>query len=347
MIAIEIDSAGPWASLQDNGRNGWQAIGLPRSGALDPLAHAAANALVGNAPDVPGIELLLGGISLHVIGGATRFALAGADFPVRRDGEPLPTHRSFLLEPGQRLVIGAARQGVVGMLAVEGGIDAPATLGAVALHARAEVGGWFGRALQPGDRLPLRQSAAPRCEVMMQPLVVAVDRALRFVPGPQVDYFNDGEFARVSSSIFQLRPECDRMAYRLSGPEIHVRSKANFISDGVAEGAMQVTGTGQLIVALADRQTIGGYPKLGTVVTADLRLLAQRRAGEQVSFAAVTMTEAQSALRQYRRECAGVGERLLAATTRIRLDDPAVLVSIADNGVSASDCSTWECVRVA
>ena len=339
MSEIIIDNCSGAVSIQDGGRRGFQRIGLARSGSLDPLALCAANTLVGNAPDTAAFELLLGGLSLRVAGGPVRMAMAGAEFPIRVDDERMADHRSFLLQPGQRLQIGTARAGVCGLLAIEGGLDLPMVLGSRSLHARSEVGGFAGRTLRPGDCVPVVRAAAMRDERIMPALPTSISVPLRVVLGPQDDLFSSRTIAAFLNAEFRVTSECDRMGYRLDGPRIQTRREGNLVSDGVAEGSIQIPGSGHPIVVLADRQTTGGYPKIATIVSQDHRLLAQRRPGETVRFTAVSIATAQPAHR-----LANAQWQKIASSVRplAEVAWPFDGSLAADNVVSASDQATWD-----
>jgi 5-oxoprolinase (ATP-hydrolysing) subunit C len=340
---LVIESCGPAVSIQDGGRQGWERIGVARSGALDRLALAAANALVGNLPFAAAIEFLAFGAKMRLVGGPVRFALAGADMPIFRDGEPIPSHTSFLLHAGQRLSVGHTRKGVCSVLAVEGSINVPDVLGAKALHARAEFGGLDGKTLAPGDRLTLNKQASPRTERRLDPLPLGATDPIRLVLGPQADQFGSAARALFLGSEFMVTPSSDRMGYRLSGPIIRHRYGHNIISDGVAEGAVQVPGSGQPIVMLADRQTTGGYPKIATVITADLRLVANRQAGQKLHFAAITIEHAQQLLRQHRLHFERLPRTLQQAHgTAYQLDD-LTGANLAGCVVNAVDPDSWHC----
>ncbi len=342
MSELLVESCGPLSSIQDTGRSGWQKIGLPRSGALDPLALAAANALVGNAHSAPAIELLLSGITLRALEGGVCLALAGGEFPIKRDGEPIATHQSFALARGQQLVIGSARKGVCGMLAAQGGYDVKEVLGSTSLHARSEVGGLDGRNLRPGDRLRLKINAEPRVEMRMASIASERRGRIRVVLGPQSDYFSNANLNIFINSAFTVRSECDRMAYRLAGPAIITQRGTNFVSDGVAEGSIQVAGSGQLIVTLADRQTIGGYPKIATVITADLSTFANCLPGDEVRFEVVSIEQAQAELRRFRQRIALMKTEVQPRSVVEDISYRAAIDSMAGNAVSAMDSDTWQ-----
>ncbi|WP_232629313.1 biotin-dependent carboxyltransferase family protein [Methylobacterium sp. Leaf118] len=279
------------ASIQDGGRPGFLRFGLSGSGPMDRLAHAAANVLVGNAPDTAALELGLCAVTLRAEGGPVRLALAGAPCALRIDGEALADHRSFLLREGAELTIARPQAGVFATLAAEGGFPVRAVMGSRSLHRRAGLGeGPF----TDGDALPLAglsPSGGPeRC---LDPIPLERDGPIRVVLGPQDDAFTADGCATFLEQTFTVSPQADRMGYQLDGPAIaHGEGGFNIVSDATVAGSVQVPGSGRPIVLLADRQTTGGYPKIATVVSADLRRIAQRRPGEAVRFAAIDLAQA-------------------------------------------------------
>jgi biotin-dependent carboxylase-like uncharacterized protein len=286
-------------SIQDAGRFGWQRYGVSSSGAMDRLALAAANALAGNAPGAAAVEFMLMGGSFEVEGGTARVAVAGAPCAVSLDAQPMPAMTSLTLRPGQTLAVGAAQAGVYAYLAVAGGLALEPQLGSLSLQPRAGIGGLDGRACQAGDRLPLVLGQAPAGpELALDPLPVEPQAPVRVVLGPQDDYFTPQGIETFLAFAYTVSREADRMGYRLTGPKIAHARGFNVVSDGIVTGSVQVPGSGEPIVMMADRQTTGGYPKLATVVSADLRLVAQRRAGQEIRFAAVGIEEAQGLARE-------------------------------------------------
>jgi biotin-dependent carboxylase-like uncharacterized protein len=280
--------------LQDFGRFGWQRHGVATSGAMDRLALAAANALVGNAPGTAAIEFILFGGEFVVEGGSARIAVAGAPALVTLADEPVATMTSLTIGPGQTLAISSVQTGVYVYLAVAGGFALEPQLGSVSLHARARIGGFHGRPLRAGDRLPLKDmEAASSDELALDPLGLDPDAPIRVVLGPQDDHFAAAGIDTFLSAAYRVSPEADRMGYRLTGERIEHASGYNIVSDGLVAGSVQVPGTGEPIVMMADRQTTGGYPKIATVISPDLSILAQRRPGAPVRFQAVDIAEAQ------------------------------------------------------
>lgn len=311
---LHVAAAGPSSTVQDRGRVGYQRFGVSVAGAADPLLHAAANSLVGNPAEDGAVEFTMAGDSLTVEGGPVRLAVAG-DAPLFVDDEPVPAWTSLRLHDGQTLRMGALRSGARGYWAVEGGLALDPVLGSVATHARSRLGGLNGGALKAGDRLPLRlAAAADRGEHTLDPsLLPARGADIRVVLGPQEDYFTPAGIATFLEESFAVSHEADRMGYRLSGPVIEHARGFNITSDGIPLGAVQVPGTGQPIVLLADRQTSGGYPKIACVIGPDVAVLAQKRPGESLRFRAVSVADAQFIHMHYRETVAGLPGLLRAA----------------------------------
>ncbi|CAO4164319.1 5-oxoprolinase subunit C family protein [Methylorubrum populi] len=300
------------ASIQDAGRHGFLRFGLSASGPMDPVAFAAANLLVGNGPDAAAIEFGLAAATLRVEGGPVRLALAGAVGAIRLDGEPMAAHRSFLLREGEELTVARPRDGVYAVLAVSGGVPVPAVMGSRSLHQRAALGGFEGRPLREGDRLPLGprplSGDAERC---LDPVALERGEPIRVVLGPQDDHFAPDGLATFLGRDFTVSNRADRMGYQLDGPEIaHGAQGFNIVSDATVAGSVQVPGSGRPIVLLADRQTTGGYPKIATVISVDLRRIAQRRPGETLRFEAVDLAAATRLARARRAQLAGLSARL-------------------------------------
>lgn len=291
---LRLVEAGLGTSLQDLGRRHFQRFGISESGALDAPALRLANALLGNEPGTAALEITLSGPVIDIEAERVRLALVGADFPVTLNGQALRTGRSFEAQRGDRLVVGLARQGARAYLAVAGGFAAAPTLGSLSTHSRSRLGGLDGGYLKAGDRLALTSGAAGEGPQLALPALPAPEAAkLRVVLGPQDDFFTDEGIETFLSARYQVSPRADRMGYQFEGPAIAHAKGFNIVSDGIVNGSIQVPGNGQPIVLLADRQTTGGYPKIATVIEADLPILAQLRPGESIGFTAVTADEAE------------------------------------------------------
>lgn len=298
---LEVTEAGLGVTVQDRGRTGYRDIGVPLSGALDPELLEAANALAGNAADAAALEVCLGGPGLKAVSGTLRLALAG-ELHARlltpqgqlRRIEPWQT---VTLRPGDSLRVGGSGLGYV---AVSGGFQTPPQLGSRATYRRAALGGVQGRALAVGDRLPCGALQGDPWLEYRAPAPWSADAGpIRVLLGPQDDHFTREALADFLGQPYRVTRDMDRMGMRLEGPPLrHNARGADIVSDGVTPGCIQVPANGQPIVLLADCQTSGGYPKIATVIHADLSRLAHLRAGDAIRFAAVDHVQACAALRE-------------------------------------------------
>ena len=303
MGAVKVLSAGFNVTLQDLGRPQHQHLGVPVSGALDPVAFRLANALVGNPGETVALELRLMGPTLEVMADSARVALAGTRAQLELldgDGVQLPSHCSVRVTRGQRLRISSIADSGVAYLAIEGGIEVPELYGSRSTYVRASLGGFGGRALQEGDELPLGLTEAePRGEIRHDDLSY-LDQSgpMRIVFGPQDDYFTSAAIDLFLGSDYLVSREADRMGIRLDGPELEHARGYNIVSDGIVTGAVQVPGTGLPIVLLADHQTTGGYPKIGTVISADIPRLGRLRPGDSLRFERISVQQAEGLRRE-------------------------------------------------
>ena len=322
---LEIVSAGALATIQDLGRTGWRRFGVPRCGALDPALLRIANVLAGNAEGAAAIEFFVAGPTLKAIDEPVQLGFAG-DFAltlVRGNGErtQLESWRSVTLLPGDTLRAGAPRSARAGYVAV-GGLAASHVLGSTSTYTRARLGGHGGRALAAGDKLaaaawPLKADAPPVQRLLRQP--PALQRApIRVVRGPQADYFDAATLSAFFATEYQVSSDADRMGVRLQGPPLahHADKGSEIVSDATVPGSIQVPGNGLPIVLLADGQTAGGYPKIGTVISADLARLAVAAIGAKLRFEAVSVAQAEAIARAHEAELT----RLLATIQPLAMD---------------------------
>ena len=264
---------------------------------MDPLSLAAANVLVGNPPLAPALEFMFVGGEYELAADMGHVAVTGGSFPVFHNAERVCAYRSIRLVRGDVLRIGAAPDAVWGYLAVAEGFAVPSELGSFSTHVRSGLGGLAGRALIMGDALPLedRQPVAGDKHGWENALYARKrpsDPEIRIVLGPQDDYFEPASVRLLLTKEFVVTHRVDRMGYNFLGPVLRHARGADVVSDGIVAGSIQVPGSGQLIALLADCQPTGGYPKIATVVSADLGRLAQSRPGSAVRFQAVTVEEA-------------------------------------------------------
>ncbi|MDP2708154.1 MAG: biotin-dependent carboxyltransferase family protein [Burkholderiales bacterium] len=216
------------------------------------------------------------------------------------DARIVPAGRSVRLARDEVFRIGALRDSVCAYLAIEGGPDVPMVLGSASTYVRGAIGGLQGRRLQAGDSVPLKLAGVNvRAEhALPRPLDLAFDQPIRVVLGPQVDYFTDDAVKTFLASDYTVSPQADRMGYRLAGPVLAHAKGYDIVSDGIVAGAIQVPGSGLPIVLMADHQTIGGYPKLATVISADIPVVGRRKPGRPIRFAAVGVREAERLRRE-------------------------------------------------
>lgn len=298
MPALEVIAPGLHTTVQDRGRFGYQDIGVPASGPLDRVSLSLANALAGNPPGAPALEMLLQGPTLKVVAESVRVALAGCSAAIEirsANARTIPAGRSVRLAQGEVFRIGALRDSVCAYLAFEGGLDIAPVLGSASAYVRGGFGGLQGRRLQTSDTVPLKRAGVDvRGEyALSRPLDLAFDQPIRVVLGPQANYFTDAAVKTFLASDYTVSPQADRMGYRLTGPALAHAKGYDIISDGIVAGSIQVPGSGLPIVLLADHQTTGGYPKIATVISADIPVVARRRPGRRVRFVAVEVPEAE------------------------------------------------------
>jgi biotin-dependent carboxylase-like uncharacterized protein len=295
---VEIREAGLLTTVQDRGRGGYRRFGVSGAGPMDPLAHAAANRAVGNVEDMAGLECTAGGPTLLFLA-PVWLAIAGADLGAVLDRSDLgawsvPLGAAFFARPGNVLRFTGRRSGCRAVIALRGGIRVPPVLGSMSTDLQSAFGGLSGRALAQGDRLALEvagpEREGPAAEVRAHAATVTV----RVVLGPQEESIEPGSVERFLGEPWRLGATSDRVGCRLEGPRLRHRGPSEILSDGMVPGSIQVPPDGRPIVMMADGPTTGGYPKIGTVVGADLPLLAQLMPGEgEVRFEAVSVEEAQ------------------------------------------------------
>lgn len=297
MGALLVVKPGLLTTVQDLGRYGHQASGVPVAGPMDAFSHRLANQLAGNPTDAATLEITLLGPEL-IVEADTTMAIAGAHFEVACDDRAVPHNASFAVQKGQRLKFGRIVQGARAYLAVAGGIQTVALLGSRATHVVSHMGGLEGRALAPGDRLPIADDATPRPHRKAGGLTLPTNRRalLRVMAGPQADWFQADALKTIGGVSFRISPQSNRMGYRLQGPPLARVREGELISEPLGIGAIQVPSAGEPILLMADRQTAGGYPKIGYVISADLPLAGQLAPGDFIEFHLCSRQEAVAAL---------------------------------------------------
>ena len=339
MSKLVISTIGPASSVQDGGRPGSQRYGLVPSGAMDRLALAAANVLAGNALFASAVEIGPFGAAFTARGGAVRVSLAGASRDADIAGRPVAFDTSMTLIDGETLTLGFARGGSFSYLAIEGAIQGEPMFGSLSVNARAGLGSPYPRPLQAGDELQAAPSSGAADRRIDLPAVAAAP--IRVVMGPQDDEFGDATKLFLDGE-WKISATSDRMGYRLEGPVIKHLHGHNIVSDGTVNGSIQVPGNGQPIVLMPDRGTSGGYPKIATVISADLGRFAQTPAGRGFRFKAVSMAEAQAELRKFSDLLRALPDRLRDIENFDFNLEALHAANVAGAAVSAVDAGTWQ-----
>lgn len=296
---LKVIKPGIFSLLQDGGRYGQHSMGLTTGGPLDRSAFHWANLLCENPMDSASIEVTVGGLVLESTV-TTTLAVTGADIPLSINKQPAPLWQSHSINPGDLIELGFARSGSRAYLAVGGGFQADPIFNSVATVPREGLGGLHadGTALKSGDLLPCKR--IENTSLWQLPENLRADyrqnsARLRVVLGYQQEHFSDTQLQRFFNSGYSVTKHSDRMGYRLEGAEI-IPAIEGILSEGICLGAIQFPPDGQPIVLLNDRQTMGGYPKIGSVLSVDIGKLAQLSAGGRVNFEAISIEQAQSLL---------------------------------------------------
>lgn len=310
---IEVIRGGLLTTVQDLGRRGYQHLGVVVGGAADPFSARVANFLAGNLENAALLEMAFAGPKLRFVQDAV-IAWCGADFTATCDGKPLPKNRPVSLKAGSVLGFGGTKTGAIAWLAIAGGIDVPEVMGSHSTDLAGKFGGFEGRKLAAGDRLaigrnesakPFSQRDAASSSLVPERLVaVCGPGVVRVMRGPEWEWFSKEARETFFQSIFDVTKDGNRMGTRLSGPPLSLAKPREMISAPVDHGVIQVPPSGQPIILGADRQTIGGYPRIGVVATVDLGKLAQFRPGETVRFHEIQASEAHELLLRRERDFA-------------------------------------------
>ena len=306
-----VERAGFLTSVQDLGRTGSRQFGVSTSGALDPFALRVANLLVGNDEGAAGLEITLGGLQLR-FEDERIIAWCGGEFDVQIGSRALTAGHVANVKAGDELKFGRPQTGCRCWLAISGGIDVPDVLGSRSTDLRANFGGLEGRMLRDGDQLSLgafqRSQTAAAEDISSwggpHDWVSPAKRypILRFFRGVDWHRFNALTLQHFTGEQFTVSPDSDRMGVRLEGPELKREDETDLISEAVAPGTIQVPPSGKPILLLRDCQTIGGYPKMAHVITVDLGIAAQLRAGDGTRFFEVSLQDAHQLLMERQRD---------------------------------------------
>ena len=295
---LSVRACGPLVSYQDGGRFGMLRFGVPASGPMDRLAHAAAQAALGRPLGATAIEVSLGGLDLWCESGAVSFSMAGGDFQVLHGDGMVRSWCVRTLRAGERLAIRPGSWGSWATLAFAGDLVCPAWAGSAATHLGSGLGGG---ALAAGAELVVRNARVDEAREGELPVpdFVRARPLARVVLGPQTAQFAPEATAALLSQPFTVTAACDRMGMRLAGPALQLRDALSIPSEPIVRGSVQVAGDGVASVLLADHQTTGGYPKIATILSSDTDGVAQLRPQDRLRFQAVRADDAVGLVRAH------------------------------------------------
>lgn len=305
---IEVLSNGALNTIQDLGRFGYRKIGVSVAGTMDKLALSAGNLLLGNHPNSAGIEISIFPFRVRFLEDMV-IAVTGADCAAELDGASMLPWWSVPVTTGQVLALHTPIQGCRAYLIVRGGINVPIVLNSRSTDLKARFGGHEGRSLQKGDQLAVlnlnARSGRWKCGYGIAPPHVALPSnrstaggivAVRVIPAAEYDKFSTCGQAQFWDSLWRITPNSNRQGYRLAGTALPSEAQSELLSHGLVPGTIQIPPSGQPIIQMSDANTSGGYPKIGTVIEADMWRLAQAKLGESLQFVQVTVADAISAL---------------------------------------------------
>ncbi|HSQ87955.1 biotin-dependent carboxyltransferase family protein [Romboutsia sp.] len=300
-MGFKVELGGFQTLIQDKGRVGYGQYGVSGCGAMDEYAHRVGNILVGNDENEASLEVLMVGPTIK-FDECTQIAITGADLGANLNGKKIDIWRSYEINPGDILSFKGAKSGVRAYISISGGIDVPIVMGSKSTYTRGKIGGFSGRGLKKGDYINtffeerdftinkrIDDEYIPKYDTNI---------VLRIVKGPQFDCFSESEINKFLNNEYKVTNEIDRMGCRLEGGSIKHIKGADIISDGISYGAIQVPGQGKPIIMLADRQTSGGYTKIGNVISVDLYKLAQAKPNDSIKFELIDIYEAHRLLKQ-------------------------------------------------
>lgn len=342
--SLKVIEPGIAATLQDGGREGYQRFGVPVCGALDSVSLEAANALVGNAPHEAAIEVMAAGLALAVCAESVTLAAAGMAGPfvleTAQTAVRVAPFQSVVARRGDIVRFPPPKEGAVFYIAVAGGFEVQAVFGSKSTYQRASLGPLDGRALCAGDMLPLRFEATPTSEAFSLDMRLAAPQVLRVMRGPNAEYFAPHAFETLFASAYTIAPASDRMGLRLQGPQLARAIEGELPSQGTTAGGLQVPSDGQPILLLADRQTTGGYPRIATVIGADIAAAGRLAAGMTIRFKEVSREEGLRLLKAQRDWFAALPSKLkpaAAALTIERLLSANLISGITSGSAEADD----------
>ncbi|MDH7477117.1 MAG: biotin-dependent carboxyltransferase family protein [Candidatus Bathyarchaeota archaeon] len=313
MQVFQVLKPGLFTTVQDLGRYGYLKYSVPISGAMDTFALIAANLLVENNPNDACLEITLIGPELKALT-KTPIAITGGDAEPKINGENAPMWQTLQVKEGDVISFGKMKSGCRAYLSIKGGINTPLVLGSRSTYVRGGFGGINGRQLKSGDIIegfatpPLKMGYAMPEALIPQ---YTGNFTVHVVLGPQADMFTENGITTFLSNPYTVTSEADRMGYRLEGPTIEHKAKADIVSDALLPGAIQVPKNGKPILIMRDAQTTGGYPKIAVAITPDVSMLGQAKPNDTIAFSKISMQSAHEKTKAYHRLLNNLGGMLL------------------------------------
>ncbi|MGB9684269.1 MAG: biotin-dependent carboxyltransferase family protein [Candidatus Bathyarchaeales archaeon] len=313
MNLFHVLKPGFFTTVQDLGRYGYLGYGVPISGAMDTFSMVAANLLVENNPNDACLEITLIGPELNALAD-TQIAITGGNLSPKINGETVPMWQTLTIHKGDVISFGKVENGCRSYLSIRGGINTPTILESKSTYVRGKFGGIEGRWLKAGDviegfNVPPIENAYKMPENLVPRFTN--DFTVHVILGPQADMFTEKGVETFLSNPYKVTIESDRMGYRLEGPTIEHKGKADIVSDALLPGAIQVPKNGKPIVIMRDAQTTGGYPKIAVVTTPDLDRLGQAKPNDTVRFSEITLEDAYKRLFEYRKTLSSLVGKLI------------------------------------
>jgi len=302
VATFEVLESGILTTIQDLGRYGFSQFGVPPSGALDIFSLRVSNLLVGNEEEA-GLEITLMGLRIRALKEVV-IAITGGALSPTLNGEPVEMWRTHLLVQDDVIAFKKVSAGCRAYLSAGGGFVVPKIMGSSSTYLSGKFGGLEGRSLRRGDILYTSNSSSSFDKLGLRfpsDWIPSLEKEvlLRVIPGPQDHHFTERGFQTLTSSSYEVTPQCDRMGIRLEGPRIERRPDAeeSIISEGLISGAIQVPGDGKPIIILTELVT-GGYTKIATIISTDLPRVAQLKPGDRVKFKRISIEEAHHLLKE-------------------------------------------------
>jgi len=302
-VYFEILRAGVNTTIQDKGRNHLYHVGIAVSGAIDQRNYALSNKLVENKLNEAVVEFAYQGPLLKLKNGKINFAISGDIFfnIIRKnlEVEEGECYKSYILDEEDQIDIISTKNSTYGYLAVNGGFDLTKTWGSYSINTKANIGPNEGKKYALNDKIFIKKLEIKKLEKRKINYNHSTENTIRIIKGTNFDYFSNDAIDKFFSEDFLITNLVDRMGVRLKGPKLDNIINTNIKSEGLVRGVIQVPADGNPIVMLSDHGTVGGYPKIGVIIAADLDLIGQLTPGTKINFKEVSLEEAQNIFKAY------------------------------------------------